>query len=71
MVTKHVTIPYDRYGFLLVYYSNCVRKNSPIFRYSTSNFFQASKPRPRPSLVFKTKTKTLHLKTRPTSRPFC
>jgi len=25
-VTKHVTIPYDRYGFILVSYSNFVRK---------------------------------------------
>jgi len=26
MVTKHGSIPYVRYGFLLVCYSNCVRK---------------------------------------------
>ena len=35
-VIKHGTITYVRYGFLLVRYSNFVRKTHHFFRYSTS-----------------------------------
>jgi len=35
-VTEHDTIPYVRYGFLLVFCSNFVPKTYRFFRYSTS-----------------------------------
>jgi len=35
-VTEHGTIPYVRYGFILVCYSNFVRKTQHFSEYSTS-----------------------------------
>ena len=38
MVTKHGTIRYVRYGFLLVCYSNLFSKTHRFLRYSTCNY---------------------------------